>query len=98
MFIHSTRQRSNVMIEKSKYGKLGNLLHAHTCTKMLITLIVVVVSDDCKVMIIEGTSTIAGSCSSMLDIFHNLLNVVQVPVSEAVAMLSENPARYDTEK
>ena len=45
-------------------------------------------------MILEGTNTIAGSCCSMLDIFHNLIKILDVPVNEAVTMLTENPARF----
>lgn len=44
-------------------------------------------------MILEGTNTIAGSCCSMLDIFHNLIKILNVPVNEAVTMLTENPTR-----
>ena len=44
-------------------------------------------------MVLEGTSTIAGSCCSMLDIFHNLVNVLGVAIPDAIRMLSENPAR-----
>ena len=54
-----------------------------------------VVSDDCKTMVLEGTSTIAGSCCSMLDIFYNLVNILRVTIPNAIRMLSENPARYE---
>ena len=53
----------------------------------------VFVANDCKTLVVEGTNTIAGSCCSMLDIFHNLTSVLSVPLGQAVAMLSETPAR-----
>ena len=40
-----------------------------------------------------GEETLAGSCCSMLDTLHSLVHTLAVPVGEAVAMLSENPAR-----
>lgn len=48
--------------------------------------------ETCYVML-KGTDTIAGSCSDLLSIFHNLVNVLNVPIDRAVMMLSENPAR-----
>ena len=44
-------------------------------------------------MSLVGSDTIAGSCCTMLDILHNLVQVLDVPVGQAVAMLTENPAR-----
>uniref|UniRef100_A0A1X7TI57 Amidohydrolase-related domain-containing protein n=1 Tax=Amphimedon queenslandica TaxID=400682 RepID=A0A1X7TI57_AMPQE len=52
-----------------------------------------IVSSDCKRMLLKGTNTLAGSCVSMLDIFHNLLNTLNVPIPQAVRMLAENPAK-----
>jgi len=43
--------------------------------------------------VLKGTNTIAGSCSNTLQIFHNLLRDLHMPVDKAVMMLSENPAR-----
>lgn len=57
-----------------------------------------VVSEDCKTMVVKGTNILAGSCSSMLDIFYNLVRIMNVPIAEAVKMLSENPARYECKK
>lgn len=51
------------------------------------------VSPSGHTMSLVGSDTIAGSCCTMLDILHNLVQVLDVPVGEAVAMLSENPAR-----
>lgn len=59
---------------------------------------IVVVSEDCKTMVVKGTNILAGSCSNMLDIFHNLVRIMNVPIAEAVKMLSENPARYECKK
>lgn len=56
------------------------------------------VSEDCKTMVVKGTNILAGSCSSMLDIFYNLVRIMNVPIAEAVKMLSENPARYECKK
>ena len=53
----------------------------------------VIVSSDCKTMLLKGTNTLAGSCVSMLDIFHNLVNKLNVPIPQAVRMLAENPAK-----
>ena len=44
-------------------------------------------------MSLVGSDTIAGSCCTMMDILHNLVQVLEVPLGQAVAMLSENPAR-----
>jgi N-acetylglucosamine-6-phosphate deacetylase len=44
-------------------------------------------------VMLKGTETIAGSCSDLLSIFYNLVNVLTVPVERAVMMLSENPAK-----
>ncbi len=52
-----------------------------------------IVSSDCCTMRLEDTDTIAGSCCSMLDIFHNLITVLNIPIQEAMVMLTENPAR-----
>lgn len=69
-----------------------------------------VVSED-KQVLLEGTKTIAGSCTNQLEILHNLvfklkvnshrdqlpclvLTIDKVPVVDAIAMLSENPAKF----
>lgn len=51
------------------------------------------VSPDGKAVVLEGTSTLAGSCMSQLDSFRNLVNVLGVPVPEAANMLAANPCR-----
>ena len=51
------------------------------------------VSPNSHAMTLVGSDTIAGSCCTMLEILHNLVHVLDVPVGQAVAMLSENPAR-----
>ena len=51
------------------------------------------VSPSGRTMSLVGSDTIAGSCCTMLDTLHNLVQVLDVPVGQAVAMLSENPAR-----
>ena len=38
-------------------------------------------------------NTLVGSCCTMLDIFKPLIDVLNVPVGQAVMMLSENPAK-----
>ena len=52
------------------------------------------VSEDSRTVSLLGESVLAGSCCTLEDTLHNLVNVLEVPVGEAVAMLSENPARY----
>jgi N-acetylglucosamine-6-phosphate deacetylase len=49
--------------------------------------------EDTHFVCLKGTETIAGSCSDLLSIFHNLVHTLNVPVERAVMMLSENPAR-----
>lgn len=51
------------------------------------------VSASGRTMSLVGSDTIAGSCCSMVDILHSLVEVLDVPLGQAVAMLSENPAR-----
>jgi N-acetylglucosamine-6-phosphate deacetylase len=41
----------------------------------------------------KGTGTIAGSCANLLQMFHDLVQVLDVPLEAAVMMLSETPAR-----
>ena len=55
------------------------------------------VSPSGRTLSLVGTDTIAGSCCTMLDILHNLVQVLDVPLGQAVAMLSENPARWECE-
>jgi N-acetylglucosamine-6-phosphate deacetylase len=43
--------------------------------------------------VLKGTSTIAGSCTNSLQIFHNIVRYINTPVEKAIMMLSENPAR-----
>ena len=52
------------------------------------------VSEDGRTVSLLGESVLAGSCCTLEDTLHNLVNMLGVPVGEAVAMLSENPARY----
>ena len=51
------------------------------------------VSPSGRTMSLVGSDTIAGSCCTMMDILHNLVQVLEVPLGQAVVMLSENPAR-----
>lgn len=51
------------------------------------------VSSSGRTMSIIGTNTLAGSCSTLLDRFHSLVNIFGVPIGKAMAMLSENTAR-----
>jgi len=50
-------------------------------------------NEDGPKLVIKGTTTMAGSCTTQLTIFHNLVNVFNVPIATAVAMLAHNPAR-----
>jgi len=51
------------------------------------------VSASGRTLSVVGTNTLAGSCSTLLETFHSLVNILGVPIGKAVAMLSENPAR-----
>lgn len=51
------------------------------------------VSPSGRTLSIIGTNTLAGSCSTLLDTFHSLVNIFGVPIGKAMMMLSENPAR-----
>ena len=51
------------------------------------------VSPSGRTMSLVGSDTIAGSCCTMMDILHNLVQVLEVPLGQAVAMLSENQAK-----
>lgn len=44
-------------------------------------------------VVLKGTSTIAGSCTTQLTMFHSLMEIFDVPLFEAVSMLSHNPAK-----
>jgi N-acetylglucosamine-6-phosphate deacetylase len=46
-----------------------------------------------KKVLIKNTTTIAGSCSNQLDMFHNLLQKMNVSLLEAVNMLSYIPSK-----
>lgn len=46
-----------------------------------------------KRVCLKGSSTLAGSCVSQLDIFRNLVNVIRLTPADAACMLSEVPAR-----
>jgi len=46
-----------------------------------------------KRVFLENTTTLAGSCTNLLEIFNNLTQVLKIPIPTAVPMLSENPAR-----
>ena len=54
----------------------------------------VLVREDGRSVSLLGESVLAGSCCSLEDTLHSLVRVLEVPLGEAVAMLSENPARY----
>lgn len=49
--------------------------------------------DQKHMVVLKENQTIAGSCTSMLQIFHHLVKELQLPVPTAVSMLSEIPAR-----
>lgn len=53
------------------------------------------VSPSGRTLSIAGTNTLAGSCGTLLGAFHSLIHIFKVPLGDAVAMLSENPARYN---
>lgn len=53
------------------------------------------VSPSGRTLSIAGTNTLAGSCGTLLGAFHSLIHRFRVPLGDAVAMLSENPARYN---
>lgn len=44
-------------------------------------------------LVLKGTSTIAGSCSTMDELLRNAVNIIGLPITEAVRLLSERPAR-----
>jgi len=46
-----------------------------------------------KRVYLENTTTLAGSCTNLLEVFQNLTQVLKIPIPSAVPMLSENPAR-----
>jgi N-acetylglucosamine-6-phosphate deacetylase len=48
---------------------------------------------DGGVCLLADRSALAGSASRMIDLVHNMVNQVGVPLHEAVAMASSNPAR-----
>lgn len=52
------------------------------------------VAQDRKVVYLDGTDTIAGSCASLLDAFQQLVNVLGVSIPEASQIVSRNPARF----
>jgi len=51
------------------------------------------VCEDGRSVSLLGERVLAGSCCSLEDTLHSLVRVLEVPLGEAVAMLSENPAR-----
>jgi len=51
------------------------------------------ISNDKTKVLLKGTNTLAGSCINLLDVFYNLINVLNVPIPEASMMLSEVPCR-----
>ena len=64
------------------------------CLYLHIPLHTVQVSEDGRTLSTMGSERVlAGSCCSMVDILHNLVNVIGLPLGQAVAMLAENPAR-----
>eukprot|EP01102_Stenamoeba_stenopodia_P016792 TRINITY_DN5905_c0_g1_i1.p2 TRINITY_DN5905_c0_g1~~TRINITY_DN5905_c0_g1_i1.p2 ORF type:complete len:190 (+),score=45.23 TRINITY_DN5905_c0_g1_i1:648-1217(+) len=44
-------------------------------------------------VVVQGTNTIAGSCTNMLRIFYDLITLFNIPMRQASKMLSETPAR-----
>jgi len=50
-------------------------------------------SNCCPRVVLKGTKTMAGSCTTMLAMFQYLVNVFRVPIAEASKMCSANPAR-----
>ncbi|XP_038057165.1 N-acetylglucosamine-6-phosphate deacetylase-like [Patiria miniata] len=51
------------------------------------------VTADGKCLVIEGTTTLAGSCCSCLDAFKSLVKMFHTGIGKAAAMVAENPAR-----
>ena len=51
------------------------------------------VCEDGRSVSLLGERVLAGSCCSLEDTLRSLVRVLEVPLGEAVAMLSENPAR-----
>ncbi|XP_077863301.1 N-acetylgalactosamine-6-phosphate deacetylase-like [Saccoglossus kowalevskii] len=51
------------------------------------------VSADGKCLYLSGSETIAGSCCSVKDAFHSLVETLGLNIGEAVAMVTETPAR-----
>ncbi|XP_071807846.1 N-acetylglucosamine-6-phosphate deacetylase-like [Asterias amurensis] len=51
------------------------------------------VTTDGKCLVIDGTTTLAGSCCSCLDAFKSLIKTFHIGIGKAAAMVSENPAR-----
>lgn len=43
---------------------------------------------------LENTTKMAGSSANQLEMFYNLINVLKVPIAEAILMQSENPAKF----
>lgn len=78
-----------------------NILHGLITLSFATTLIhccithSVQVSPSGRTLSIAGTNTLAGSCGTLLGAFHSLIHIFRVPLGDAVAMLSENPARYN---
>lgn len=53
-------------------------------------------STDARSVVLKDQDTLAGSCTSLLQTFRNMVRVLRVPIGKASAMLSETPARYAT--
>ena len=58
-----------------------------------VVFVVVEVSEDCRSVSLVGQTVLAGSCCTLLNTFSSLVHVLDVPIGQAVSMLSENPAR-----
>jgi len=43
-------------------------------------------------VVLENTTTLAGSCTNFLETFRNLTDILKVPVPIAITMLTQNPA------
>ncbi|PRP83165.1 N-acetylglucosamine-6-phosphate deacetylase-like [Planoprotostelium fungivorum] len=50
-------------------------------------------SNCCPRVVLKGTKTMAGSCTTMIAMFQYLVNVFRVPIDQASQMCSANPAR-----
>eukprot|EP01117_Protostelium_nocturnum_P006224 TRINITY_DN2245_c0_g1_i3.p1 TRINITY_DN2245_c0_g1~~TRINITY_DN2245_c0_g1_i3.p1 ORF type:complete len:385 (-),score=136.90 TRINITY_DN2245_c0_g1_i3:121-1275(-) len=52
----------------------------------------------CPRVVLKGTKTIAGSCTTMLSMFQYLIRIFKVPIERAAAMCATNPAQEENWK